>query len=411
MTASVETAIVGAGPYGLSIAAHLHTRGASFQIFGVPMQTWREHMPKGMLLKSDGFASNLSDPAAAFTLEAYCASSGTVYDDTRIPVQLATFIDYGLAFQKSMVPQLDPHQVTAIERNPEGFLLTLEDGERVSARRVVLAVGITHFAYIPPDLAALPPELLSHSSAHRDTGVFRGRSVAVIGAGASAVDLAALLNESGADVRLVARRARIDFHDPPGTKPRTMLQRMRHPTTGLGPGWKSRLYTDAPRLFRQLPEEVRLRIVREHLGPAPGWPMRERVVGKVRMNLGVSQLRAERAVDKVRLTFLMPEGRVEECLVDHVISATGYKVDLSRLTFLSDELRRGIRQVASSPVLSSEFESSVPGLYFVGIAAANCFGPMMRFAFGADYTAGRLSRRLIKSSRSSALPRTLAHIS
>jgi hypothetical protein len=409
MTASVETAIVGAGPYGLSIASHLQARGASFQIFGVPMQTWREHMPKGMLLKSDGFASNLSDPAATFTLQNYCASNGTPYDDTRIPVELKTFVDYGLAFQKSMVPQLDSRQVTAIEWKPESFLLTLEDGKKISARRVVLAVGISHFAYIPPDLSALPSELLSHSSAHQDTEVFRGRCVAVIGAGASAVDLAALLHESGADVRLVARRAKIDFHDPPGTKPRTLLQRLRRPTTGLGPGWKSRLYTDAPRLFRQFPEEMRLRIVREHLGPAPGWPMRDRVVGKVQMNLGVNNLKVDRVGDKVRLTFLTPEARVEKCSVDHVICATGYKVDLSRLTFLSDDLRRGISQVASTPVLTSEFESSVPGLYFVGIAAANCFGPMMRFAYGADYTAGRLSRRLIKTSRSLALPHALTH--
>lgn len=402
MTASVDTAIVGAGPYGLSIAAHLQACDASFQVFGAPMQTWREHMPKGMLLKSDGFASNLSDAGAAFTLEAYCASIGTPYDHTRIPVQLKTFVDYGMAFQKRMVPQLDRRQVAGIERTPESFLLTLEDGEKILARQVVLAVGISHFAYTPANFAALPQELLSHSSAHRDTAVFRGRSVAVIGAGASAVDLAALLHENGAEVCLVARRSRITFHNPPGEKPRSLLQRMRRPTSGLGPGWSSRFFTDAPRVFRQLPQETRLRLVREHLGPAPGWPMRDRVVGKVPMHLGVSNLQAVRDGDKVRLTFLMPDGHAEERTVDHVICATGYKVDLTRLTFLNDDLLRGISQVANTPTLSSEFESSVPGLYFVGIAAANCFGPMMRFAFGADYTAGRLARHLMKSSRALA---------
>ena len=62
-----QLAIVGAGPYGLSIAAHLRERGVNFRIFGTPMRTWREQMPRGMLLKSDGFASNLSDPQPVLT--------------------------------------------------------------------------------------------------------------------------------------------------------------------------------------------------------------------------------------------------------------------------------------------------------------------------------------------------------
>ena len=57
-----QTAIIGAGPYGLSLAAHLAAAGADFRIFGKPLTSWRDHMPKGMMLKSDGFASNLSAP-------------------------------------------------------------------------------------------------------------------------------------------------------------------------------------------------------------------------------------------------------------------------------------------------------------------------------------------------------------
>src|SRR5258705_12504617 len=68
MTASSEVAVVGAGPYGLSLATHLKAAGIDFRIFGNPMQVWRERMPEGVTIESDGFASNLSEPAAALTL-------------------------------------------------------------------------------------------------------------------------------------------------------------------------------------------------------------------------------------------------------------------------------------------------------------------------------------------------------
>ena len=116
MNSAFEVAIVGAGPYGLSLAAHLQSRGIHFAIFGPPMEVWRQHMPQGMLLKSDGFASNLSDPNGSFTLKQFCGENGLPYDDTRLPVPLETFVNYGLAFQEKMVPHLDSRRVTKIER-------------------------------------------------------------------------------------------------------------------------------------------------------------------------------------------------------------------------------------------------------------------------------------------------------
>jgi cation diffusion facilitator CzcD-associated flavoprotein CzcO len=86
-----DVAIIGAGPYGLSLAAHLRARGVDFRIFGKPMQTWLEHMPKGMRLKSEGFASSLYDPDSKFTLAAYCKERGLAYADTGMPIPLETF--------------------------------------------------------------------------------------------------------------------------------------------------------------------------------------------------------------------------------------------------------------------------------------------------------------------------------
>ena len=210
-----DVAIVGAGPYGLSIAAYLRAAGVTFRIFGRPMQTWRERMPDGMLLKADGFASNLADPTSVFTLRSFCESAGIPYDDTRIPVRLETFRAYGLAFQQRMIPEAEDTQVVGIARDAAGFRLCLTDGRDATAHRVVLALGSRHFQILPPTSANLSHESVTHSSAHKNIGRFRGLDVAVIGAGASAIDLAVLLKDAGANVTLVARRSALRFNDPP----------------------------------------------------------------------------------------------------------------------------------------------------------------------------------------------------
>ena len=203
----LHTAIIGAGPYGLSVAAHLRRRGVSFRIFGRPMDSWVAHMPKGMMLKSDGFASNIYDPESAFTLEKFCAERGIEYADAGTPVRLETFAAYGLAFKDRMVPELEDKLVANVHRERDGFELQLADGETFQAHAVVLAVGITHFDYVPESLAHLPQEFLSHSARHREVEPFRGRDVVVIGGGSSAMDLAGLLHEAGAQVELVSRRS------------------------------------------------------------------------------------------------------------------------------------------------------------------------------------------------------------
>ena len=71
------------------------------------------------------------------------------------------------------------------------------------------------------------------------------------------------------------------------------------------------------------------------------------------------------------------------------VAATGYKADLARLPFLDGELRDAIEQVEGTPVLNDNFETSLPGLYFLGLSAANSFGPLLRFMVGAEFAAGR----------------------
>ena len=233
---TVGTAIVGAGPYGLSIAAHLRARGIQHRIFGRPMVTWLNHMPKSMLLKSDGFASNLSAPAGDHTLRSYCLSHGISYDDYDIPVALTTFTDYALDFQRRFVPEVDERLLTELASRDGGFTLRLEGGERLHAHRVVLAVGISHFDHVPEGLKEHAGRFVSHSSAWKEVSQFLNSDVTIIGGGSSALELAAALHEAGAKARLVIRAPAIRFDSrTPRPSALGLWRRLRHPRSGLGP--------------------------------------------------------------------------------------------------------------------------------------------------------------------------------
>jgi cation diffusion facilitator CzcD-associated flavoprotein CzcO len=393
---TVDIAVIGAGPYGLSLAAHLRKSTQSVRIFGSPMNSWSNHMPRGMHLKSEGFASSLYDPKAEFTLKSYCAERALPYADIALPVPIETFIAYGQEFQRRYVPQVENVQIGSLRHSSDHFQLTTAAGEELRARQVVVAAGIVNFAYLPPLLASMPGSMVSHSSQHNDLSGFKDRKVAVLGAGASALDIAALLLEGGANAELIARRESLQFHDAPN-EPRPLLQRIKAPRSGLGTGWRSRMCTDIPLVFHAMPESLRLRAVAGHLGPAPCWFVRDAVANRLPMHLGVT-VAGVHARDGRPCLVLQQSGRQDRQIeVDHVIAATGYRAAVSRLTFIDEALQSRVRKVEGAPILNRHFESSVPGLYFVGAAAANSFGPLLRFAYGAKFAAQRVTARLAKN--------------
>lgn len=409
MSKRYEVAIIGAGPYGLSLAAHLRKRGVDFCIFGKPMSTWRTQMPAGMCLKSEGFASDLYDPDGELTLEKYCKANGIEYAHTGIPVKLETFSAYGVAFQKKFVPQLNETLVKDVVQDGSGFRVVLEDGKRVFARSVVVAAGITHYQYLPPVLSALSPDYVSHSARSYDLSHFKGKDVLVLGAGASAIDVAISLHESGARAQIVARSEEIPFHGRTPDK-RPLTARLRAPWSGLGPGWRARLVCEFPVAFHSLPRDYRERFMKKYFGPAPGWFTKDKILKHVGLHLGMTVVAADTDDGKVRLQISGSEGKTRELTADHVIAATGYRVNLERLGFLGEAIRSGIAVDKDFPVVSKKFESSVPGLYFIGASAASNFGPLLRFAFGAGFTSRWLSRHLAAKARVASRVKEQEHI-
>ncbi|MBW4022469.1 MAG: NAD(P)-binding domain-containing protein [Proteobacteria bacterium] len=398
MTPWIDYAIVGAGPYGLSLGAHLAARGADFRIFGSPMAVWRSHMPSGMYLKSEGFASDIFDPRGQHTLRDFCERHGYAYADVGVPIPVEVFYAYGREFQERLLPDLDTRHIAGITSETGGFLLRLDDGQAVRARRVIVAVGIAHYAFVPHELQALPPQFVSHTSQQRSMTDFSGKKVLVLGAGSSAVDTAGLLHQAGADTEIATRRPKIWFNHPPDNKRGLELAyaRLLKPRSGLGLGWRSRMASDLPTIFHGMPERFRLRVTRGHLGPSAGWVSRQMVEGKVPIRTDMTLRQAAVKGDRVVVTFDKPDGAQEQVVVDHLVAGTGYKVDLDRLEFLDEPMRAQISRVHNTPRLSRFFESSVPNLYFVGPSAANSFGPLLRFAWGAKFTSRHLSRHLTR---------------
>jgi cation diffusion facilitator CzcD-associated flavoprotein CzcO len=404
--------VVGAGPYGVSVAAHLRARGVPVRVFGTPMQAWREQMPTGMVLKSTPLASSISAPTPGYTLPDYCrATPGEPRlrtDWDTVPIE--TFVRYGLWFTQRLVPDLEPVRVVSVDRHRRAgrttaaFDIKLDTGEAVRARAVVVASGLSGYAHLPRALAAACPDgpsargPISHASQHADLTGFAGRRVVVVGGGAYALESATLLHEAGASSSVLARGQSVGFGDPPSAGPHW------RPNTPLGRAWSLYAVTRHTALFRHLPVGLRSYLVRNMLGPRGAWWLRDRFAGNVPVRMCQRILSVATDGHQVTLRIRDHEGRVDDLVADHVLAGTGYRVDLDALDFLSSELRSVVRRTGRSPWLDRHLQTSVPGLYVTGLAAAATYGPTLRFVCGTDFTSPTITAAITRNRATEPAP-------
>jgi NADPH-dependent 2,4-dienoyl-CoA reductase/sulfur reductase-like enzyme len=223
---------------------------------------------------------------------------------------------------------------------------------------------------------------------------FKGRDVAVIGAGQSALEAAALLLEAGARPQLLVREHAIGWM---GRVPqaRSLWRRLRSPISSLGSGPKAWALARYPGALHRLPAAWRTRLVKNHLPPEGAWWLRERVENRMPVHVDTTVTGAREVDGRAALRLRIANDGVErELLVDHVIAGTGYDIDVERLVFLDSALRGAIERLGRAPSLNANFETSVPGLSVIGPSSAVSFGPLFRFVAGSEYTAGVVSAHL-----------------
>jgi cation diffusion facilitator CzcD-associated flavoprotein CzcO len=400
-----DVVIIGAGPYGLSAAAHLRTiDGLEVSVFGEPMSFWERNMPVGMLLRSNWTATQIADPNRSLTLEAYQIAAG---NDVSAPVPLERFVQYGQWYQRAAVPDLDRREIVGVKVEPRGFRLTTDDGDTIRTNRVVIAAGIGSFAWRPQEFQHLSPELASHTSQHQDLRRFANKRILVVGSGQSALESGALLHEGAADVEIVGRAHRI--HWLQGGLSRTLHHRLGKFTrqvlyapTDVGPAGLSQLMA-RPNLLKCLPRTLQNKLRKRCVRPAGARWLVDRLQ-EVPIRLGCSIVGATPAQNQVKVR--LNDGT--ERTVDHILLGTGYRVNVSRYDFLSPQISDSISCISGYPVLRQGLESSVPGLHFLGAPAAWSFGPLMQFVSGTHF-ASRAITRYIAAEPEAARGDTILH--
>jgi thioredoxin reductase len=359
------------------------------------MEFWSRHMPAGMFLRSAWEASHIADPAGVLTLDAFALERGVPIPR---PVPMADYLAYGRWFKDNAVPEVDERRVATVSPGRHGFSVRLADGDELNVRRVVHATGLKEFAWRPAPFSGLPGELVSHAADHVDLSPFAGRSVLVVGAGQSALESAALLAESGAEVEILARAPALRWLR--GGRLRTRLGPLRplfYPATDVGPPGLNHLMA-RPLLLRRLPPRLRESAATRSIRPAGAAWLRGRL-GSVPVTLGAEAEEVEAHPGGVRLRLSDGSART----VEHVFLATGYHVDVARCALLSRTLLADLERKGGFPVLSPALESSVPGLHFVGATASGSYGPLMKFVSGTRFASSSVAGSVAGSARRTPL--------
>jgi thioredoxin reductase len=364
---STELLLIGAGPYALSIAAHAKDSGLGVAVVGEPMAFWKHSMPRGMLLRS-GLDWHL-DAAGVYTLEAFLEERHIPRAAAQ-PLPVETFRDYAEWFRHSKQIDALALRIDRVCRVEGHFEAHSGNAETIRADRVVAAPGLASFTNVPAEVSAgLSPDRVAHTATLVDFASLAGKRCLILGGRQSAFEWAALMiEESVESIDIVYR------HDTPRfvTSDWSFTNAMIENTLRVR-GWFRRLdRSDQQAIVKKFWSMGRLQL-------EPWlWPRVNKKNVRFWPNSRVVEWRA------------MPGGAVEARLdrgdrlvVDEVVCATGYQVDLSRVNYLAGEIESGqLRVNEGFPVLDEDFQTTLPGLYIVGQPAVPYFGPFFAFIRG-----------------------------
>jgi cation diffusion facilitator CzcD-associated flavoprotein CzcO len=380
-----DVAVVGAGPFGFSVAASLPRRA---RVYGAPMETWRTRMPPDMLLRSAWEETSLRAAGDRGTIDEWASEAGLPRAE---PLPLQTFLSYADWFRERYVEDHDPSPVAAIESRSGGWRVTSASGDVLDVTAVVVAVGVIPFGHVASPFER--GERVQHVTDDPDLSAFEGKRVAIVGAGQAGLETAGLAARAGADVELLVRSSVHWFADREPHHPRgragRIAYRLAYPAVGYGPPILNRGVL-APDLYAALPGRTQRFLSRAALRPGGSAWVRSMVEeGDVRISEGVVVVEA-REHDRV-LDLRLSDGTARE--VDHVLLATGYRFSLGSLPFEGDVPTAVSVDEGGWPKIDRGFRAA-PGLYFAGYAAEGRYGPLARFVLGAPFTARRIAASL-----------------
>ncbi|WP_164779583.1 NAD(P)-binding domain-containing protein [Paenibacillus kobensis] len=367
----LDLVIVGAGPYGISLAANASAQQLSYRMFGQPMSFWKEDMPQNMYIRTPCQFVSFSDYESRYTMERFAEETDAVLD---YPLPRSSFIQYASWFMKKNEVTYIPEKVKKIRGSEYCFEVELMTGETYMTRNVVIATGISDFKYIPEVLRGQFGTYVSHSSGYTSFSAFINKSVIVLGSGQSAWEAAVLLREAEVDVEIIYRRMLPNYSV--NRMDDFRLQTLGNQFYGLSPLVKQRIRDS----------EMSSAPVAAFLQPL--------VEGKVRQTGNVTIEKTETSSDKIILTLSDGTRRI----ADHVIAATGFMMNVNNLPMLSIQLKREIQREQGDvryPRLNGSFETSVRGLYFAGPLTAYSHGPTFLFLLGLRKTARSITQAIV----------------
>ena len=371
-----DLVVVGAGPFGLAIAAAAAHQGIEHTVIGRPMSFWRERMPVGMLLRS---ASDWHlDVQGVATIDAFLATRGRAAASAE-PLSRDLYLDYCEWFQREKAIEPLPLHVARLDRGTGGFLATLDDGSEIAAGSVALALGMDLHRRLPADLVELlPAGCWEHTCDAVDLTVAAGRRYLVVGGRQSAFEWAALLTEAGAaSVDLVHRHPSPAFAAADWSWVAALVDGMVD-----DPGWFSRLPPAQQEDYRQrLYAEGRLKV--------EPWLQARLPADRVRVHAH-SRLTGSQQTSDGALAVRLSGG--ELLAVDRVVLATGYQPRIDDIGFLRAGNLPLLSQQDGLPDLDDGFQTSVPGLYVTSLPATGHFGPFLGFTVATRMSATVITR-------------------